>query len=111
MATANDLRRLARALEGTTEAPHFERTAFKVARIYATLAADGKSANLMYPPDEQELRCAMLPAAFAPVPGGWGRNGATTVTLAAVSVEQLEEALRCAWSYALPKLRNSKKRR
>ena len=45
MATANDLRRMALKLEGTTEAPHFDRAAFKVARIYVTLAADGRTAN------------------------------------------------------------------
>ena len=39
MATGNDLRRIALSLEGTTEAPHFDRAAFKVARIYVTLAA------------------------------------------------------------------------
>ena len=39
MATENDFRRSALALEGTIEAPHFDRTAFKAARIYATLAA------------------------------------------------------------------------
>jgi hypothetical protein len=43
MATAKDLRRIALSLDGTTEAPHFDRTAFKVRRIYATLAADGES--------------------------------------------------------------------
>jgi len=53
MATARDLRRIALSLEGTTEAPHFDRTAFKVRRIYATLAADGRTANLMFTPDEQ----------------------------------------------------------
>ena len=38
MATGKDLRRMALSLEGTTEAPHFDRAAFKVARIYVTLA-------------------------------------------------------------------------
>jgi len=46
MSTAQDLRRIAMSLDGTTEAPHFERTAFKVARIYATLAPDDLTANL-----------------------------------------------------------------
>jgi hypothetical protein len=41
MAKAADLRRIALALAGTVEAPHFDRAAFKVARIYVTLAADG----------------------------------------------------------------------
>jgi hypothetical protein len=73
MATAKDFRRIALALEGTTEAPHFDRTAFKVRRIYATLAADGKTANLMLTADEQELKCALAPDAFRPVPNAWGR--------------------------------------
>lgn len=103
MATADDLRRIALSLAGTIEAPHFDRAAFKVARIYATLPPDGKTANLLYPPEEQELRCQRAPEAFAPVPGGWGRMGYTTATLSALTVEELEEALRTAWAYAQPK--------
>ena len=72
MATARDLRRIALSLEGTTEAPHFDRTAFKVRRIYATLAADGRTANLMFTPDEQALKCTVAPEAFSPVPNAWG---------------------------------------
>jgi hypothetical protein len=64
MATARDLRRIALSLEGTTEAPHFDRTAFKVRTIYATLAADGRTANLMFTPDEQALKCTVAPEAF-----------------------------------------------
>ena len=52
MANGKDLRRIALSLEGTTEAPHFDRAAFKVARIYATLAAGGRTANLKLSPDE-----------------------------------------------------------
>jgi hypothetical protein len=81
MATAHDLRRLALALEGTTEAPHFDRSAFKVARIYVTLAADGRSANFRFTPDEQQLKCTVAPEAFAPVPNAWGQQGWTTATL------------------------------
>lgn len=55
MATGSDLRRLALALEGTSEHPHFDRPAFKVARIYVTLAADKRSANFKFAPDEQEF--------------------------------------------------------
>ncbi|MBI3706435.1 MAG: MmcQ/YjbR family DNA-binding protein [Proteobacteria bacterium] len=67
MATAKDLRRIALSLAGTTEAPHFARAAFKVAKIYATLAPDGLTANLKFAPDEQELKCLLVPEAFAPV--------------------------------------------
>ena len=55
MSTSADLRRIALSLEGTSEAPHFDRTAFKARRIYVTLAADGKTANFMFAPEEQEL--------------------------------------------------------
>ena len=103
MATAKDLRRLALALDGTAEAPHFDRTAFKVRRISATLAPDGRSANLMLTPGEQALKCTLTPEAFAPVPNAWGVRGATTVKLSAVTVAELRDALSLAWRRSLPK--------
>ena len=105
MANAKDLRRIALSLEGTTEAPHFDRAAFKVARIYATLAADGRTANLKLSPDEQEFKCMLAPEAFAPVNGGWGRQGWTTVTLPALKAADLKDALETAWRHAVPKKR------
>jgi hypothetical protein len=110
VATARDLRRLALSLEGTTEAPHFDRAAFRVARIYVTLAADGKTANFKLTPDEQEFKCMMAPEAFAPVPGGWGQQGWTTATLAKLSRAELKSALEMAWSHAVPKKKFSRKR-
>ena len=110
MADGQLLRRVALALEGTTEAPHFDRAAFKVARIYATLAADGNTANLKFSHDEQELKCMMAPEAFAPVPNAWGRQGWTTVDLAAVSEAELSAALHMAWCHALPKPRIARRR-
>jgi hypothetical protein len=105
MATAKDFRAIALSLEGTTEAPHFDRAAFKVKRIYATLASDGQSANLMFTPDEQEFKCILAPEAFAPVPNAWGKRGATTVTLAAIKTSELRDALAMAWRHALPSSR------
>ncbi|WP_043363937.1 MmcQ/YjbR family DNA-binding protein [Belnapia sp. F-4-1] len=100
MASSEDLRRIALSLEGTVEAPHFDRTAFKARRIYATLAADGRTTNLRFTPELQEFKCMMAPQAFAPVPNGWGRRGATTAILAHLTEAELEEALRTAWSLA-----------
>lgn len=101
MATARDLRRIALSLEGTTAAPHFDRTAFKVKRIYATLAADGKTANLKLRLDEQELKFLLAPEVFAPVPNAWGMQGWTTVTLAKASGADLRAALEMAWAHAV----------
>jgi hypothetical protein len=103
MATSEDLRRMALSLEGTTEAPHFDRAAFKVARIYVTLAADGRTANFKFTPDEQEFKCMMAPGAFAPVPNAWGKQGWTTATLSRLGEAELRNALDAAWAGAAPK--------
>ena len=102
MATGNDLRRLALALEGTTEAPHFDRAAFKVARTYVTLAADGKTANFKFTPDEQEFKCMIAPDAFAAIQNAWGRQGWTTATLSKLKLAELKAALEMAYQHALP---------
>ena len=91
------------SLEGTTEAPHFDRTAFKARRIYVTLAADGKTANFMFTPEQQEFKCLLAPEAFAPVPNAWGRRGATTAILSKLGIAELEDALRIAWGRAVAK--------
>jgi hypothetical protein len=101
--TGRDLRRIALSLDGTTEAPHFDRAAFKVKRIYVTLADDGRTANFKFLPDEQEFKCMMAPKAFQPVPGGWGRQGWTTAVLTELTTAELRQALEMAWRHALPK--------
>jgi hypothetical protein len=111
MATADDLRRLAMALEGTTSAPHSERIVFKVARIYATLGPDDLTANLKLGPDEQESKCPTAPDVFQPVPNAWGRQGWTAVTLAVLSRGGLGAAMRLAGAHALPKTRRARTRK
>ena len=100
MATGDDLSRLALSLEGTTAAPHFDRTAFKVARIYVTLAADGGTANFRFTPDEQAFKCMLAPEAFAPLPNAWGRQGWTSGLLSGLSEAELRGALEAAWQHA-----------
>lgn len=95
-------RRLALAFPDTSEAPHFDRAAFRTPqRIFTTLAADGLSANLKLEPDHQALLVAEHPAAFQPVSGGWGRMGWTVVTLEAISAAELKGALAIAHGLAL----------
>jgi len=103
MANEANFRDIACALEGTIFAPHFNRTAFKVNRTYATLAKDGLSANLKYTPDEQELKCMVHPEGFRPVDNKWGQQGWTVCTLAAVTKDELRVALETAWQHAVPK--------
>ena len=102
MATTSDFSEIANSLEGTVSAPHVDRTAFKVRRIYATLAADGVSANLKFLPDEQEHKCMIYPEAFKPVDNAWGKQGWTTCTLSALTKAELRAALETAWAHAVP---------
>jgi hypothetical protein len=107
MATAATLRRLALKLDGTTEAPHFDRQAFKAKRIYVTLDANGKTANFNFTPEEQEMKVAMYPEAFAPIGNKWGTSGWTTATLAKLSDAELKAALDTAYANGVGKARKS----
>lgn len=105
MVTAADLRRIALSLPGTTEAPHFDRAAFKAKRIFVTLAADGRTANLKLTPDEQEFKCQLAPEVFRPIDNGWGRQGWTTMMLAQASEGDVRAALEMAHNHAAAKAR------
>ncbi len=94
MVTLARFREIALSFAGALEVPHMERAAFRTKRrIFATLPPDGESANLLLNLDLQEAVCDALPSAFAPVPGGWGRMGFTTVKLTVVSEADLTRAL------------------
>jgi len=106
MTNAADLARLALALPGVEDYPHFDRRAFKARITFATLAPDGLTANLKFSPDEQMLKCAVAADAFAPLDNAWGRRGWTRATLAALSETELAAALETAWRHAsAPKTR------
>jgi hypothetical protein len=99
MANAADLVRLARALPGVVDYLHFDRRAFKARVTFVTLAADGLSANFKFSLDQQALKCAVAPDAFAPILNGWGRRGWTVATLAALSEAELAAAVEMAWRH------------
>jgi len=80
--SATRARKLLLGFNDVSEAPHFDRVAFRTPRrIFATLAADGRDVNFMFHPLAQETFCEMAPHALAPVSGGWGRMGATRCDL------------------------------
>ena len=67
-----------------------------------SVAADGLSANLMLEPEHQAILVAQRPEAYQAVLGGWGKQGATTVVLAALDVDELAVALQIAHGLAQP---------
>jgi hypothetical protein len=111
MAGAAEFREVALSLEGTTEAQHFDRRAFKARRIYATLAADEQTANIRFAPEDQEFRCEMQPDAYSKIKNKWGDAGWTTAILAALTVDDLKVALKSAWRHqATPPKSRARKR-
>ena len=102
---ANDFRRIALSLEGAEEGSHMGSVDFRVGgRIFATLAAVKQGyGNLMLTPEMQAQFVGEMPEVFVPIPGGWGKNGATHVRLAAANEDLLEGALRTAWKLRIEK--------
>ena len=73
-------------------------------RIFATLAAEAQGyGNLMLTPEMQAQFVKDAPEIFLPVPGGWGRMGATHMRLAEASDDVLAGALRAAWKLRVEK--------
>ena len=108
----SDFRRLALSLEGAEESSHMGSPDFRVGgRIFATLAAQKQGyGNLMLTPEQQADFVGELPEVFLPIPGGWGRNGATHVVLAKVTEDVLAGALRTAWKLRLDKNTKTKRK-
>ena len=101
-------REMALTLPLASEARHFNRTAFRTPRkIFATLGAEAGDLNLMFDPDLRDFYCEQAPEAFMPVPGGWGRMGATRCDLSKVDEATLASALLAAHRLAEP---NAKRR-
>lgn len=109
MPSSETFTQIASTLPGVTSAPHFDRLAFKVNRIFATLAADGLTANLKFTPEEQEFKCLISPDVYFAIDNGWGRQGWTTLDLTVASEEEIAAALAMAHVHAVANA--SKKRR
>lgn len=110
--TPADFRRLALSIEGAEEGSHFGAADFRVGgRIFATLAAEKQGyGNLMLTPEQQSAFVAEAPEVFLPIPGGWGRNGATHVRLSAANEDVVLGALRTAWKLRMEKNQKTKRK-
>lgn len=112
MADGATFRRLALSFTGTEEAPHFNRTAFKVTgrRIFATLHEESETANLFLSTTDQQVYTAFDGGFIYPVPNKFGLQGWTTFVLKDLPVELLADALLTAYNDVL-KSKPAKKRK
>ncbi len=96
--TEDGFRQLALALPEAQEGAHMNHPDFRVrGGVFATLwQARGV---VVLTPEQQAMLVAAEPTMFAPVPGGWGRNGATNVMLADADPASVRSALMMAWRH------------
>src|SRR5262245_62101929 len=78
---------------------------FRVAgKIFATLGyPDEQSAMVKLSADDQAEFIRTRPGVFAPVKGGWGRQGATNINLPGATIDVVRRALTAAWRKTAPK--------
>ena len=100
---------MALALPGVIELPHFDRASFRVnKRIFATMQEEKKIAVLMFPPLEQSVFCSFDKTIIYPVPGGWGRQGATIFELGKIKKAMLKDALSVVYNEVVEKSKKKK---
>jgi hypothetical protein len=104
MVSTSEFRTFALALPETIELPHFDLASFRIKKkIFATLSEKNNRAMVSLSPLSQSVFCAYDETVFYPVPGGWGKKGATYVDLAKVKKAMLKDALKTAYTETLSK--------
>ncbi|MEO6490587.1 MAG: MmcQ/YjbR family DNA-binding protein [Ferruginibacter sp.] len=97
-------RELLAALPDVTEKPHFNLSSFRVNnKIFSTLWEADKKLMVKLSLVEQSIFCSIDPKNIYPVPGGWGKQGATFIKLAQVKKDVVIHALQCAWKNSASK--------
>jgi hypothetical protein len=92
-------RLMALSLPEAVEGEHQRTVDFRFRnRIFATLGYPDKDWGMVkLTPEQQAMVVEAEPEIFRPVPGGWGKGGATNVRLAKADATTLKSALRMAW--------------
>ena len=91
-------RKWALSFPNTTEEPHFQLSSFRVRKkIFATLWQKENRAMLKLSLIDQSVFCSYDNTIFFPVPGGWGKQGATFVELKKVRKDIFRNALKTAY--------------
>jgi hypothetical protein len=102
---SDDFRRIALSLPEAKENAHMGHPDFRVrGKIFATLGFPDKDwAMVKLTPEQQRAFVRAEPDMFQPVKGGWGRRGATNVSLEAAEETSLRRAMITAWRNVAPK--------
>ena len=92
-------RKIALGLPDAIEGSHHGKTDFRVKkRVFATLGYPDKDWGMVkLTVEQQSVLVEAEPEIFRPVPGAWGKGGATNVRLGKADATTLKSALTMAW--------------
>ena len=103
MVTLSEARKSALALPEVEEKSHFNQPDFRVkGKIFAVLHAERNEIMVKLSAIDQSVFCSFDKAVIYPVPGGWGKRGATFVNLKKVKKRMFRDALTTAWKTTAP---------
>ena len=103
MVTIEQARKMALALPETVEKFHFHLAGFWVKKkIFATIHKDKNYVMVKLSPVDQSVFCSYNTEVIFPVPGGWGKRGATFINLKKVRKSMFLDALTTAWKTTAP---------
>ena len=103
--TSDDLIAMALDMPGARESAHFGKRDFRVGeRIFMSLPQPGR-AVLKLTPDQQAMAVETDPGLCAPVSGGWGLKGWTSVYFDSADGERVRDLIGTAWRNVAPKKR------
>lgn len=104
MVSIETVRQLALSFPETDEYPHFHLNAFRVKKkIFCTIHAKDNRVMVKLSPLDQSVFCAFDKTIIYPVPGGWGKKGATFIELSKVKKAMFKDALTTAYCTVAPK--------
>lgn len=94
---------IAMNLPHVSEAPHFEKTSFRVnKKIFATLNSKENRATIKLSEIDQDLFCLNKNFMFL-VPNKWGKQGWTHMNLNEIPLEMCKDALKTSYLLIAPK--------
>ncbi|HSC53056.1 MAG TPA: MmcQ/YjbR family DNA-binding protein [Phnomibacter sp.] len=104
MFTIAQLRKLALSFPEAIEAPHFEKTSFRVhQKIFASYDSANNRACLKLSAIDQNVFATADPAGIMPINNKWGKQGWTFFDLNTVHKDLMEDALTTAYCHVAPR--------
>ena len=104
MITASIFRELALSFPETTEAPHFEKTSFRVKnKIFATLDLKKSIACIRLTPIDQDVFSSFDKQIVYPLANKWGKQGWTMLELDLLREDLFRDILSCAYCTVAPR--------